>query len=133
MNPSSDACARRARRQKSWLWSKYSKRSKCVTHVHSATFERIEQPRKGPQRPVPFRHLPRITNKPRQIGQILRFSIAMINTREQPQHLDMALQSHPFDLPVKLAEIGIHRQSGLARAFPVVDEAVEFEFFFPAD
>ena len=31
----------------------------------------------------------------------------MINPRKQPKHLDMALQSHPLDLPIKLAEAGI--------------------------
>src|SRR5258708_14425750 len=45
----------------------------------------------------------------------------------------MPLQPHPLDLPVELAEIGIYWQAGFARPFPVVDEAIQFELFFPAN
>jgi hypothetical protein len=50
--------------------------------------------------------------KTRRVGEIFRFAVAVVEAGEDAQHLEMALQAHPFQVAVEVAEVRIDRQAG---------------------
>src|SRR5688572_12491728 len=69
----------------------------------------------------------------RRVLQVFRLAVAVIDAREDAQHLEVALQSHPLQRAPELAEIGPHRQARALRPFPIAHRPVEHALFLPAD
>ena len=73
-----------------------------------------------------------VGDEARRVGQVLGLAVAQRQPREDARHLQVALQAHPLDRAVELAEVGVHRQAGLARLLPVAHGDVEHELLVPA-
>ena len=73
-----------------------------------------------------------VGDEARRVGQVLRLAVAQRQPREDARHLQVALQAHPLDGAVELAEVLVHRQAGLARLLPVAHRDVEHELLVPA-
>ena len=72
--------------------------------------QRLEQPRQRPQAVVARGHLVRVGEEARQVLAVLRLAVAVLQAAEDAQHLQVALQAHPFELAPELAEVVGHRQ-----------------------
>ena len=53
--------------------------------------------------------------------------------RANTEHLQMALQAHPFERAPELAEVGPYGKPGASRFLPIAHGPVEHALFFPAD
>src|SRR5690606_17981297 len=65
------------------------------------------------------------------MGEVITFAVAIIQAREDPQYLDMALYAHPFKIAIKIREIGGYGQTELARLLPITDQPVQDAFLIP--
>ena len=95
--------------------------------------QRLEQARQRPELRVARRHLVRIGEEARQVGAVGRLGIAMLEAREDAEHLEMALQPHPLERAPELAEVAVDRQPGLARHLPVAHRPVDLLLLVPGD
>src|SRR5437764_887527 len=77
---------------------------------------------------VARRDLVRIGEEARQVGAVGGLAVAVLQAREDAEHLQVALQADPFDAAPELAEVGRDRQLRLARRLPVADGPVELLF-----
>ena len=75
----------------------------------------------------------RVGEEARQVGEVLRLAVAVLQAAEDAEHLQVALQAHPFDRAVELAEVVVDRQAGLARRLPVAHRQVEHELLVPGE
>ena len=87
----------------------------------------------GRRRRVARRDLVRVGEEARQVGAVRGLAVAVLQAREDAEHLQVALQADPFDAAPELAEVGRHRQPRLARRFPVADRPVELLLLVPRD
>ena len=107
--------------------------SKRVTHLFVVRFQFIQQVEQGPEADIALACSAQIVHNQRQVFQVTVFAVAVIQAREDAQHLEMALHAHPLIVAVETGKIVSYRQPGLARLFPVADQPVERFRFFPAD
>ena len=69
--------------------------------------QRLEQPGERPQRRVARRDLVRIGEEARQVLAVRRLAVAVLQAREDAEHLQVALQADPFEVAPELAEVGV--------------------------
>ena len=96
--------------------------------------QRLEQARQRPELRVARRHLVRVGEEARQVGAVRRLGIAVLEAREDAEHLQVALQAHPFERRARTRRS--RRSSGkprLARHLPVADRPVDLLLFLPRD
>src|SRR5207302_10146836 len=74
-----------------------------------------------------------ISKKTRRVFDVSRLAVAMANARENAEHLQMALQTHPLDVAPEHAEIAVDGQPRATRALPITDRPVEHALLGPAD
>src|SRR5574338_625406 len=74
----------------------------------------------------------RVAQKARGVLEISRLAVAIANPREDAQYLEMALQSHPFEVAVKVSEVASDRQTRAARLLPIAHSPVEHLRLVPA-
>src|SRR5205085_10452218 len=75
--------------------------------------QRLEQPRERSEPVVARRHVVRVTEETRQVFAVLRLAVTVLQAAEDAEHLEVALQPHPFELPPEVAEVVGHRQAPL--------------------
>ncbi len=69
----------------------------------------------------------------RHIFQVAVLAVAVVQTREDAQHLDVALNAHQLEVAVEFAEIFLHRKTCAPCPFPVGDQPVYDLFLVPFD
>src|SRR5688572_18727305 len=107
------ACVRRALRQELLL-------STGVTLAgFGFTLDFVEQSHQRSECMVAQGDNAHVSDKARRINKILAFAVAVIEARENTQHLEMALHAHPFEIAVEAAEVGINRQTCAFSLLPI--------------
>src|SRR6266851_7754100 len=110
----------------------YSK-SERVAEAFFFRVELIEQVRERCELSVAPAGAPQIAHHERLILQIAVLAVPVEEPGEDSQHLELALRSHPLEIPVEVGKISGHRQAGLARLLPVTHGPVDDAFLFPGD
>src|ERR1035441_10768709 len=93
--------------------------------------QRLEQARQRAQRRIARGDLVRIGEEARQVFAVGGLAVAMLQAREDAEHLQVALQPDPFELAPELPEIGTHRKAGSSGRLPVADGPVDLLLFVP--
>src|SRR5438132_1406279 len=75
----------------------------------------------------------RVGNEARRVLEVFRLAVAVVDAREDAEHLEMALQPHPFQRAPEFAEVARDRQVRTLRLFPVARAPVEHALLVPAD
>src|SRR5437588_3331458 len=104
-----------------------------VADARHALLEPVEEFRKRRQLAITLRDGTHVGDEAGRIFDVPGLAVAMADAREDTQHFQMALQSHPFDIAPEFAEIRGDREPGAARAFPVADCPVQYALLGPAD
>src|SRR6266496_241398 len=82
--------------------------------VANALFLRLELPEQAPERgklAITRARAPQVTHHERLVLQIAVLAVPKGKTRENPQHLELPLGSHPLETPVEIREISGDRQA----------------------
>src|ERR1019366_708336 len=78
----------------------------------------LEQSRQRAQRRIARRDLVRIGEKARQVFAVCRLAVAMLQAREDAEHLQVALQPDPFELAPEFGKSGRDRKAALFPRLP---------------
>ncbi|SFF38863.1 LPS assembly outer membrane protein LptD (organic solvent tolerance protein OstA) [Fontimonas thermophila] len=84
----------------------------------------IEKLQKRRQLGIPSGDPAHVTDEARHIGKVVRFAIAVVDARENPDDFEMALHPHEVASAAECSEVGIDRQTGGARRCPVLTQPV---------
>jgi hypothetical protein len=82
---------------------------------------------------VPCAGRAKVSHHAWHIVEVAGLAVAVIQARENAEHLQLALHAHPFEIPPECGEIGAHRQAALARALPIADSPVDLPLLVPRD
>jgi hypothetical protein len=86
-----------------------------------AVLELVDQRSERTERRVSAASAAEVRHHPRHVVEISGFPVAMVEAREDAEHLELPLYAHPFEIAPELGEIAAHRQAALARALPVAN------------
>src|SRR5450759_2913096 len=117
----------------SWIGGDAQHRSKCVALSSDMRFQRVEQIQQRLKVDVPCASSAQICHDQRQVLQVAFLAVAVIQAREDAQYLEMALHGHPFIIAVENGKILMHRQTNLARFFPIAYQPVDDFSFLPVN
>src|SRR5512138_650090 len=92
----------------------------------------VQQAQERRELAIALRHVTRVAEEARRVAEILRLAVAVVDAREDAEHLEVALQAHPFERAPELAEVGVDRETGALRLLPVAHGPVEHALLFPA-
>src|SRR3954464_14356958 len=87
--------------------------------ARSLAFQFVQQTGQRSKRGVALADVPGVADEPRRIGQVLGLAVAIVDAREDAEHLEMALQPHPFEGTPEFAEVRGYRQGRGARFLPI--------------
>ena len=65
--------------------------------------------------------------------EVIRLAVAVVDAREDAEHLEVALQPHPLERAPELGEIAVHRKARVFRLLPIARAPVEHALLLPAD
>ena len=85
--------------------------SERVSRARRALLECVEEPHEGSQLGIAPADRARVFKEARRVVEIAGFAVAVMDARENAEHLEVPLQAHPFEIAVKRAKIGVDRQS----------------------
>ena len=98
--------------------------------LHASSSSSRRQRRQFPVAPC---NQQRVGDEARGIGKVLGLAVAVVDAREDAEHLEMALQPHPLEGAPELGEVRRHRKPGAPGLFPIARRAVEHALLVPAD
>src|SRR6266481_5554943 len=108
-------------------------KSERVANALVLGLERLEQtPERGKLAITPA-GAPQVTHHERLVFQIAALAVPKGKTREDPQHLELPLGSHPLEIPVEIREIAGYRQPPGSGPLPVTDRPIDDAFLVPSD
>src|SRR5262245_55817425 len=107
--------------------------SERIAEARRLALEPVEQACERQERTVALGDTAHILHEARRVGEILRLAIAILDAREDSEHLEVALQSHPLEGAIEVAKVLGHRQLGRAGRFPVPHGPVEHALLIPTD
>src|SRR5437879_5871514 len=92
--------------------------------------------RRGSARPMPPAvardRAAHVADEARRVAEVIRLAVAVVQAREDPEHLEVALHAHPFDVAPEIGEVLAHGKPGAPRLLPIADGAVEHALLVPA-
>src|SRR5687768_1628117 len=108
------------------------KRSHRAVDRRLAPLELAHQARKRRELAIALGDGERIAHEARGVLEIAGLAVAEMDAREDAQHLEVALQPHPFEITVERGEIGIDRQPRPPGLLPVARAPVDDALLLPA-
>ena len=93
----------------------------------------IEQANQRLQFEIALARAPQVGHHARYVVQVGVLAVAVAEAGEDAEHLDLPLRAHPLVVAVEVVEVGVNRQAGLARHFPVADDEIELVLLVPRD
>src|SRR5450631_2064494 len=80
-------------------------RSEAVSDGGLSSLEQVEQAQQGLQLVVARARAAQVSHHPRHFLEVRVLAVAMIEPRENPEHLDLTLHAHPFEIAPERAEV----------------------------
>src|SRR5262245_66475562 len=85
--------------------------SERIAEARRLALEPVEQACERQERTVALGDTAHVLHEARGVGEILRLAIAILDAREDSEHLEVALQPHPLEGAIEVAEILRDRKS----------------------
>src|SRR5213080_2030585 len=108
-------------------------RSEAVADDAVSLLQLVEQLEKRPERSVATAGSAQISHDAWHRGEIHALAVAMVQAREDAEHLELPLHAHPFEVPPEIAEVRGYRQSRVFGPLPVSNRPIELIFLVPCD
>src|SRR5450432_4424388 len=105
--------------------------SEGVADRRATAFEFVEQLEHRTEPVVARAGTAQIRHYARHFLQVRGLAVAMPQSREDTEHLQLALHAHPFEVAPERAEVGIDRHTGGARTFPIAHRPIDLAFIIP--
>ena len=67
----------------------------------------------------------------RQVCEVTLLAVAPAQTGKYPQNLQVTLQTHPLEIAPERTEVGLDRDAGRTRLFPIAYSPVQNPFIVP--
>src|SRR6266704_1042970 len=104
--------------------------------IADALFLPLELLEQAPERgklAITLARAPQVAHYERLVFQIAVLSVPKRETREDPQHLELPLGSHPLEIPVEIGEIAGNRQASGPGLLPIADRPIDDASLVPGD
>src|SRR5947207_1221887 len=102
----------------------------------NAPFLWLELLKQAPERGklvITLARAPQVAHHERLVFQIAVLAVPKGKAREDSQHLELALGSHPLEIPIEIGEITADRQPLGAGLLPIADRPIDDAFLAPSD
>src|SRR5690606_4935783 len=93
----------------------------------------VDQAREAGERVVAGQRPSQVAQHARHVVEVAVLAVTMRQPREDAQHLELALDAHPFVVAIEIAEVPGNRQPGRPGGLPVAHHPVDLAFLGPVD
>src|SRR5690349_14787836 len=107
--------------------------SERISHALPGRLELVEQACERGELPVASAGAPQVVHHPGLVFQVAVLSVPEGEPRKDSQHLELPLDPHPLEVPVKLGKISGDRKFRAPRLLPVSDCPVDDALLLPGD
>src|SRR5882672_432239 len=107
--------------------------SESVADALLRRIELVEQARERSQAAVALAGAPQVAHHAGLILQVAVLAVPERKAREDAQHLQLPLDSHPFEIAVEIGELPGDGKARTPRLFPVPDRPIDHALFFPGN
>src|SRR5205809_2695607 len=109
------------------------RKSERVASALFLPFELLEQAPEPGKLAIALARAPQVAHHERLVLQIAVLAVPKGKAREDPQHLELSLGSHPLEIPIEIGEIAADRQPLGAGLLPIADRPIDDAFLVPSD
>src|SRR5205809_253760 len=109
------------------------RKSERVASALFLPFEVLEQAPEPGKLAITLARAPQVAHHERLVFQITVLAVPKRKAREDPQHLELPLGSHPLEIPIEIREITGDRQPPGPGPLPVADRPIDDAFLVPSD
>src|SRR5439155_25776498 len=108
-------------------------KSEGVANAPFLRLELIQQPPERGKLVITLARAPQVAHHEQLVFQIAVLAVPKGKAREDSQHLELALGSHPLEIPIEIGEITADRQPLGAGLLPIADRPIDDAFLAPSD
>src|SRR5213592_100855 len=109
------------------------RKSERVASALFLPFELLEQAPEPGKLAITLARAPQVAHHKRLVFQITVLTVPRGKARENPQHLELPLGSHPFEIPIEIREITGDGQPLAPRLLPIADRPIDDAFLLPGE
>src|SRR6266513_2980299 len=104
------------------------RKSERMANAPFLRLELLEQTSERGKLAIALARTPQVAHHERLVLQIAVLAVPKRKAREDPQHLELPLGTHPLEIPVEISEIAGDRQPLAPRLLPITDRPVDDTF-----
>src|SRR5881396_68112 len=108
-------------------------KSERVANALFLPLELLEQAPEPGKLAITLARAPQVAHHKRLVLQIAVLAVAKGEARENPQHLELPLGSHPLEIPIEIREITGDGQPLAPRLLPIADRPIDDAFLLPGE